>query len=498
MGISDQTCMAKPIEADYGTTWLLPPSLEDMVPADHPSRFLREFVDALDLKGLGFAEQRCEEGRPPYANGLVLKVWLYGYWHGIRSHRKLEQACREHLSLLWLTGMNVPDHNTLWRFWQSNKKALRALHRQSVHLAMKAGLVSLVLLAVDGTKIEAVASGHSGWTKEYMQKLLQQLDGVLDRAEAEIEHNAKEQQGEYRLPESLAQQKALREAVAQGLKELQNSGRGHYHPHEPEAHRMKCVSINRFAYNAQAVADEKSGIIVACDVTSQENDVGQLPLMLKQARENIQDAPKEVQAQVQRTVNSTDTTVAEATAKPLAAVADTGYGAAADIAAAQAEGFEVVAPLPEGAPKKDKPYHSSNFQYDAERDVCICPQKQALVFTGQKDRRGQQVRVYRCRCKDCPVVAQCTRDPKGRTIEIGPHNAVVVEMRKTLATEQAKARLKRRASIIEPRFAGVKARQGFRRWTVRGLEKVKAQWGWVCLTANLQVLFSRWLTQASA
>lgn len=475
--------MAKPIEADYATTWLLPPSLEDMVPRDHPSRFLREFVEALDLRGLGFSEQRSEEGRPPYANGLLLKVWLYGYWHGIRSHRKLEQACREHISLLWLTGMNVPDHNTLWRFWQANKPALRALHRQSVHLAMKAGLVSLVLLAVDGTKIEAAASGHSGWTKKYMHRLLQQLDAVLDRTEAEIERQAQEQQGEYRLPESLTQRQALRAAVTAGLKELEQSGREHYHQHEPEAHRMKCVSSNRFAYNAQAVADEKSGIIVACDVTGQENDVGQLPLMLKQAQENVQSAPQPDQGQGE-------------TQKPLAAVADTGYGAAADIGSAKAAGFEVVTPLPEGAPKKDKPYHSSNFQYDAVRDVCICPQQQALVFTGRKDRRGQTVRVYRCRCKQCPVMAQCTGDPKGRMIEIGPHHAAVVQMRQTLASEQGKARLKRRASIIEPRFAGVKARQGFRRWTVRGLEKVKAQWGWVCLTANLEILFRRWLTGA--
>ncbi len=498
MGVIDQTRMAKPIEADYGTTWLLPPSLEDMVPGDHPSRFLREFVDALNLQELGFAEQHCADGRPPYANGLLLKVWLYGYWHGIRSHRKLEAACREHLSVLWLTGMNVPDHNTLWRFWQANKKVLRNLHRQSVHLAMKADLVSLVLLAVDGTKIEAVASGHSGWTKEYMQKLLQQLDNVLERTESEIEHNAQAQEGEYRLPKDLAERKALREAVTEGLKELEQSHRGHYHRHEPEAHRMKCVSVNRFAYNAQAVADGKSGIIVACDVTGQENDVGQLPLMLQQARENIQRASKESKVETDKTVESPVAPTAQSIAKPLVAVADTGYGAAADIAAAQAAGFEVVAPLPEGAPKKDNPYHSSHFHYDAVQNVVVCPEKQALVFTGQKDRRGQTVSVYRCRCKECPVMSECTKDPKGRTVEIGKHHTVVVAMRETLASEEGQARLKRRAGIIEPRFAEAKSRQGFRRWTVRGLEKVKAQWGWVCLTANLRVLFSRRLKAKGA
>lgn len=246
---------------------------------------------------------------------------------------------------------------------------------------------------------------------------------------------------------------------------------------------MKCVSNNRFAYNAQAVADEKNGIIVACDVTSQENDVGQLPLMLKQAQQNIKSAAQEATDQLE-------------IQKPLVAVADTGYGAAADIAAAQAEGFEVVTALPEGAPKKNKPYHSSNFHYDALQDVCICPQQQALGFVREKNRRGQIVREYRCRCKNCPVVAQCTQDPKGRAIEIGPHHNVVVAMRKTLASEQGRARLQRRAVIVEPRFATVKARQGFRRWTVRGVEKVKAQWHWICLTANLGILFRKWLTGA--
>jgi transposase len=467
--------MAKPIEADYGTNWLLPPSLEDLVPANHPARFLREFVDALKLGVLGFAQQSAEVGRPPYANSLLLKVWLYGYWNGIRSHRKLERACKEHLSLLWLTGMNVPDHNTLWRFWQANRKAIGQVYRQSIQLALKAELMSLVLVAVDGTKIEAAASGRSGWSKERMEKLQAQLDEVLARAEAEIADNALTEQGQYKLPETLTEQQALHEAVVEGLKELQENGRNHYHPQEPQARRMKCGGLNRFAYNAQAVADEKTGIIVACDVTNEETDVGQLPGMLEQTKENLQSVSPEGKPRIFAT-----------------AVADTGYGAAADIANAQAAGFDVIAPLPEGRPKEGKPYHSSNFQYDAARDVCICPQGQALPFTRKKDRHGQAVRVYRCGCKTCPVQSLCTGDPRGRMIEISEYHDAVVAMRQKLATEDGRAKLKERARIIEPRFAGIKVRQAFRRWTVAGLDKVKAQWNWVCLTANLQVLFTEW------
>src|ERR1035438_8001487 len=100
--------MAQPIAPDYGQQFLLPPALEDWVSADHPARFLREFVDQLDLTALGFAMPAAVEGRPPYASSLLLKIWLYGYCHRIRSTRKLETPSREHLSLPCLPGRIHP------------------------------------------------------------------------------------------------------------------------------------------------------------------------------------------------------------------------------------------------------------------------------------------------------------------------------------------------------------------------------------------------------
>ena len=137
--------MSHVIAPDYGQQFLLPPALEDWVPADHPARFLREFVEQLDLPALGFVLPAAVEGRPPYAPSLLLKIWLYGYFHRLRSTRKLEAACGDQLPLIWLTGMIQPDHNSLWRFWRDNQKALRAIFKQTVQLALHTGAVGLAL-----------------------------------------------------------------------------------------------------------------------------------------------------------------------------------------------------------------------------------------------------------------------------------------------------------------------------------------------------------------
>jgi transposase len=460
--------MAQPIAPDYGQQFLLPPALEDWVPADHPARFLREFVDQLDLPALGFVTPSGRAGRPPYGPSLLLKIWLYGYFHRIRSTRKLEAACREHMALLWLTGLISPDHNSLWRFWHENQKALRQVFKQSAQLALRTGAVGLVLQALDGTKIEAAASGYSGWSKEYMEKLLAALDQALDQTELVVASENHETDG-YRLPAGLAERQTLREQVRAGLAQLAADGRNHHHPVEPEARRMKVGGTSRFAYNAQAVVDGKEGVIVACEAGRQETDAGQLAPMIEQARENLGVA------------GAAPTTLADA-----------GYGAGADLQAAQEKQLPVLAPPAEGKPAHDNPYASQHFSYDPTAHTVTCPQGRPLDHEGHTTKAGQRVERYRCHHRDCPVRALCTRDPKGRQIEIWPHTPVVQAMRARLQEPWAHSLYEQRRQIVERRFGQLKQHDGFRRWTVWGLEAVRTQWSLLCTTLNLRVLYQRW------
>ncbi|MCX6355771.1 MAG: transposase [Candidatus Aureabacteria bacterium] len=201
---------------------------------------LREFVDSLDLLGLGFKAREAEEGRPYYGESLLLKVWLYGYFNGIRSSRKLEKENKENIGLIWLTGMHYPDHNTLWRFYQRNQKALKSLFKEAVQIAVKGGLVRMVVNAVDGTKIMADVSQRSGIHRKKLEEILRRIDESVDEVCSEIERAEEDEAGEeYGLPLELQERKKLRAFIEGELKELKERGTSNLSKTDKDARMMK-------------------------------------------------------------------------------------------------------------------------------------------------------------------------------------------------------------------------------------------------------------------
>lgn len=477
--------MPKQLDANFSEVLLLPPSVEDWIAPNSPARMVRAFVaefleEEAERKEAERVEAEGEEaevkaqverkdGRPTYARALLLRVWLYGYARGIRSSRKLEQACREQVEFIWLSGNLQPDHNTLWRFWQKHRESLGDLFRHSVKVAARLNMVGFVLQAVDGTKIQAACSGRRKWDEASLRKLLAKLDEVLEEKEKQIEASA-DQEEDTGLPEELKGMDAatLREKVAEALQMVESGQSRHVHPLEPEARRMQCDGRNRFGYNAQAVVDAQAQVIVAADVTSEENDTRQLCPMLEEA-----------QSVTGR--------------KPVATVADGGYGTGEQLEAAHDKGFEVLAPINSDKATDEsgrlKPYHTSQFRHDAETNEVICPQGQRLRFVCERTRRGVPVQEYRGTagvCRACPAFKVCTKDIRGRVVQRWPWTPHLEKHREKMSEAVNRGVYQLRSKIVEPVFGWIKEAWRFRRWSFRGLKKVKAQWLLICTAANLR------------
>lgn len=463
--------MSREIRADYDQLLMFPPAVDDWIGPGHPARFVRDFVDSLDLAALGFRVRESQMGRPNYGADLLLKVWLYGYLNRIRSTRQLERGCMEHMGLIWLTGRKAPDHNTLWRFWLDNKKVLRKVFKQSVRIAFDADLLGLVVHAVDGTKIMACSSRRTMWHKKDLEKVLSRLEESISEIMAQVERAQRKEVGEYRLPESLQDPEERKKVIQEALRKIEQEDTEHLHPGETDARLIKAGRCTELSYNAQAVADQKTGMVVVADVVNDENDTAQLVPMLAQVKDTLGQTAQE-------------------------SLADGGYASAAQIDSAENEEYSILTNPGSGEGSEGKPYHSSRFIYDEENDRCICPHGNILPFQRTKRSKGDayELRIYHCRdYRHCPYRSHCSSSKRGRTIEISPYHGAVVRQREKRQDPANKKLLKARKAIIEPVFGWIKQNLGFRRWTVRGLENVKTQWSLLCTTINLKKLYSYWL-----
>src|SRR5271156_6481740 len=162
---------------DRSQTLLLPERLEDYVAGENPVRFLDAFVGSVDLQALGFARARCADtGRPPYDPAALLKLYLYGYLHRVRSSRLLEAECQRNVEVIWLLGKLVPDFKTIADFRKENLKPLQAVARQFTRLCRKLELFGGELLAIDGSKFAAVNARGQNFNAGKLQDLIARAD----------------------------------------------------------------------------------------------------------------------------------------------------------------------------------------------------------------------------------------------------------------------------------------------------------------------------------
>src|ERR1039458_9571603 len=339
---------------------LLPEAVDDYVGADNPVRFIDAFVDGLDLSAAGFTRVAAKAtGRPGYAPGDLLKLYIYGYLNRVRSSRRLEAECHRNIEVIWLLRTLKPDFKTIADFRADNRKAFRAVFREFVVLCRKLDLFGRELLAVDGTRIKAVNNKDRNFTKNSLEKFIKAADERLDEYLRRLDEGDVTEAGTggsrtKNLAEKIAALREKRKRYGALLVELEQSGESQISLTDPDSRAMAAHTKVGVGYNIQVAVDAKNKMIVEQAVTNQVVDMGLLTQTAEAARAILD-------------VENIDV------------VADRGYFKIEDIEACEKAGLTPHVPKPQrGSSVRNGFFRKDEFRYDPDQDVYICPAGETL------------------------------------------------------------------------------------------------------------------------
>jgi len=440
--------------------FLLPPVLQDWLPEGHPAAFISEVVDeALDLTAiLATYETGDGRGQPPYHPALLVKLLLYGYCTGKPSSRQLERATYEEIPYRVLAANQHPDHDTIAAFRQTHLPALAALFVQVLRLCQRAGLVTLGHVALDGTKVLANASKHKamsyGRMAETEQRLQQEIAALLAEAQrvdtAEDAQYGKGKRGDE-LPAELTRRETRLAKIRAAKAELEAEAKAEAAEAAAAAQAKRAERERRAAETGrkpkgptptgpdptQATPEPKAQRNFTDPESRIMKDGATKSFVQAYNAQAVVDASAQVIVAATVTQDANDTqqlvpmltqVAATCGAPPVAASADAGYFSEAAVTDAALAGI-------------------------------------ALYVPPDRQKHGEAP----------PPPAD---DGTARSA-----------MRAKLQTAAGHAIYALRKAIVEPVFGQIKGIRGFRRFSVRGVAKVQAEWALICLTHNLLKLF---------
>lgn len=444
---------------------LFPEVADDLVPADHPVRVIDAFIDGLDLAALGFSKvEAAATGRPAYAPGDLLKLYVYGYLNRVRSSRKLESETRRNVEVMWLIDRVSPSYKTIADFRKDHAAAIVAVCRSFIGFCGSQALIGGELAAIDGTKLQAVASRKKVITPQILAERARALDRkiaehlrAMDEADREDETAPPE---EVDVKAALAALKERRQEVQEQIEALAKDGLSQRVLGESDARLMRTANHgHQVAYNAQTAVDAKNDLIVAFDLTSEGNDLTQLLPIALQTKQALG-------------------------ADSLIVVADTGYSNGEHGALCTAENITAIVPRPHMVnPKGAEFFDRDKFTYDRASDTYRCPAGQTLARGRvlQSEKKSEYWNAKACR--GCPLKPQCTKAGK-RIIVRSFHEDDREAMHLRAKSDPIWMRL--RKSLAEHPFGTMKGMMGYPRFLLRGAPKAKAELALAVLGYNLK------------
>jgi transposase len=451
---------------DRSQTLLFPERLEDYIAAENPVRFLDAFVGSLNLHALGFAKAQCATtGRPPYAPAALLKLYLYGYLHRVRSSRRLEAECHRNVEVIWLLGKLRPDFKTIADFRKDNLQPLKAVARQFTLLCRKLELFGGELLAIDGSKFAAVNARDQNFNADKLQDLIARADARLAEYLQQLDAtDAAEPGAAPLLSTELATKIAALQARQDWHKELLAqlaADQKQISVTDPDTRKLPTAHGTVAGYNAQLAVDAKHKLIAADDVTNAGTDLHQLAGVALQAKTNLEINQAEV-------------------------LADAGYYNAAEVSRCLEHGITPYIPKADTSANTARGlYGKSRFKYDAAKDVYVCPADGTLTYRFSTYELGRELQYYRASgCKTCALKSRCTRNKGNRTITREANEHLMEAMAARMKAQPAKFKL--RKTLAEHPFGTIKRWFGYTHFLLKGLPKVQCEWSLTTLAYNLK------------
>lgn len=467
---------------DRSEVQMLPPCLDDYVPAEAAARFIDAYAESLDFKALGFARHTPKTtGRPAYHPADLLKLYLYGYLYRIRSSRRLEAEAARNLEVIWMLRTLRPDFKTIADFRRENRKAFKGVLREFNMLCRKLELFGAELVVIDGSKFKASNGQRRHLTTEQLGKMIKHIDQRIDDYLRELDTQDADQQGPTPPPastppadgkkppgmaEKIASLRTRREEHATLLKELQDKGQTEVSLTDADARKMRETQRGGYfiGYNVQLAVDAKHDLIAAEEVVQSASDRAELGAIAVAAKRELNVTRLEV-------------------------VADKGYHSADELEACETANIITYVPAQgstSGRSSKDGTavFGKERFIYDAAADEYQCPGQARLKLQGKGLSHGRPIHRYgnAAACRTCALKASCTTGAQ-RVIMRLPNEAVV---------ERAAARMKERPAISARRREVVEHVFGtLKQWShgdflTRGLERVRAELSLSALAYNLR------------
>jgi transposase len=490
--------------------------LDDALPGKHPVRLLDEILSRIDWSKWE-ARYHDRLGQPAIHPRVLTAVLLYGLLTRIRSSRGLEEALVVRLDYRWLAEGRTIDHTTISEFRRRHLAELKDLFVQICSVARELGLVSLSRLAFDGTRVRS--SNRRSGTRTPEQLRAEQAEcaatfaAFAAQAEAEDVHDEEVfgLQSPHELPAELVDARRRQERIQAALDELSRlEAAGEKPPKrlpltDPQS-RMMPNKEGGFApnYTPTATVDVESGLIVEATVLNVINEDQYLIPSIEQVQRQfgLEQAPAEV-------------------------LVDGLIGTGANLAAAEERGVTIYSPcsIPDPAtnpalrsdPTQPVPedqwdrlpmkkingkaagqLDKSAFVYDADGDCYWCPQGQRLPYknttheasgTGERIRRRYQAAAEAC--GGCPLRSRCvTGRTPARQINREQYESQRERHAQRMAQATAQEKYAQRRHAGERPFAVIKHHYGLRRFLLRGLERVQAEWHWAVCAFNLDQLMS--------